>query len=109
MATTATTRATFGSILGAVTNAATSVSTVFDTATDALNMANSYVKNAAIDQKQRAKAHRNDFNYKLAEEVGMARTERQQTILEYTNKSEQHKQMFEKNYNEVLALLTETE
>lgn len=107
MATTATTRMTFGSVLGAVTSVATSVGDTFDTVNKGIGMANSYVSNAALDQKQRAKAHRNDFNYKLAEEVAMQRTERQKTILEFTTQNPENKELFEKNYNEVLALLNE--
>lgn len=107
MAQTATARLTLGSVLGTVESAATSISSVFDTATKGINMANKYVSDASKKQNIRSIVDMHDFQNKLAEEKAMEETLRKKTILEFTNQSEENKNLFENAFNRINELLAE--
>lgn len=107
MATQATARLTLGSVFGTINSAATSVSSVFDTATKGINMANKFVTDASEKQNIRSIVDMHDFTEKLTEEKAMEETLRKKAILDFTNQSQDNKDLFEAGYNRIKELLAE--
>lgn len=103
----ATARMTFGTVLDTVGEAAIAVSTVVGTGIKGVNMLDKYVSNASLEQDKRAKARLKSLDKIIAEEIAIEAMNRQLKIDEITSKSSRHQELFQQNYNEILAVLSE--
>lgn len=90
----ATTRMTFGAVLSTVTNTANAVSDAVNTVGDAIGMANSFVNNAAIDQKERQVAHRAIFRSQLIRESSMEIAKGNAEALAFARESDDNAKLF---------------
>lgn len=101
----ATTRVALSSVLGTVTSVATAVGTTFETATDGIGMLHSLVKNAARHQTLRHAAEESSFEARLIEELSMSDTVRQLEIKTFTDKSQDHLNLYLANEKRVTAAI----
>lgn len=79
----ATARMSIGSAFGAITNAAESVASVFGTTTKAIGMLDTFVSDAAKNQKLRSVANTADFKKKLEQDKAMENTVRIKQVREF--------------------------
>ena len=98
-------RMTFGTAMDTVSNAAVAISTTINAGIKGVDMLDNFVSKAKLEQEKRYKAELLDLDYKIAEEIGMERTARQAKIKEFVKMNPESADDYQKNYNEVLALL----
>lgn len=101
----ATTRMTVGSLLGAVNEAATAVSSTFTAATRGIGMLNTYVTEAAENQRERTIVNRDQFRHRLIEEASMQEAQRRVAVLDFINTSDVNKELYSSAYSRLSKLL----
>jgi hypothetical protein len=98
-------RTTAGSVLGTVTSAADAVGSVFGAASRGISMLDKYVADAQSNQTLRSVVDRDTFTQVLAEEKAMEEAVRKIQVLEFTNKSTDHKDLYSTAYDRIQALI----
>ena len=101
----ATTRIAFGAVLSTVNDAAQSVSAIFGTVTEGIGMANTFVKNAAEQQRLRAVVDMDNFGERLTEEKAMEEALRKKQVEEFTNASKDNERLYSTAYDRIAALV----
>ena len=100
-----TTRLSFGAVLGTVQATANTLTGALDAAAAGVGMLNSFVTQAADNQRLRQVADKEDFVEDLIREKGQQRTESDVKVAKFTSKSEGHKIAYAQHYARFEALL----
>ena len=95
------------SILTTITKAAGSVSAVFDATTKGVSMLDAAVTKASDEQKLRHRAQRRKFVHNLVRESSMEQAVADQQVVEFCSKSDSHKSLFEKSFDEFNELFSD--
>lgn len=98
-------RMTLGAVLGTVTTAANTLSSTFDAANKGIGMLNTFVSDAADNQRLRSIANKERFTEQLIEDMAMEDTVRALKIDDFVSQSTQHKSHFEERYSVYESLL----
>ena len=91
--------------LNAVSSAGNAVSSIFSATTDVISMGHSFISEAASNQKERQLVNKRHFRTELAAESGQRMLALQDRISEITKGDKNRVDLFQSEYNEVLALL----
>lgn len=101
----ATAKIALSSVMDAATSAANSVGAVFSVTTKGIGMLDAIVTKVSNEQKLRHKAGGHTFVKNLIRESAEAEAIANLNVLDFCNKSEQHKELFESAFNEFSAIL----
>lgn len=104
-----TTRLSLSAVLGSVHSMANTVTGAFDAASAGVGMLNSFVTQAADNQRLRQIADKEDFIEDLIREKAIQRTESDVKIDQFTSKSEGHKIAYGNHYHRFASLLRTAE
>lgn len=99
------TRMTIGNILGTVSSAANTITGAMDAASAGIGMLNSFVTQAADNQRIRQIADKEDFVEDLIREKAVQRTESDVKIAKFTSKSTGHATAYGNHYDRFTQLL----
>lgn len=100
-----TTRLSFSAVLGTVQATANTVTGALDAAAAGVGMLNSFVTQAADNQRLRQLADKEDFLEDLIREKAQQRTESDVKIDKFTSKSSGHKAAYTSHYSRFEKLL----
>lgn len=100
-----TTRLSFGAVLGSVQSAANTMTGALEAASAGIGMLNSFVTQAADNQRIRQVADKEDFVEDLIREKGQQRTESDVKVAKFTSKSEGHLKAYNSHYARFESLL----
>ena len=101
----ATARMTIGALFGTVTNAAGAVSSTIDAVSAGVGMLETFVDNAALQQRKRMAADIVDLDQRIAVEKGEQMAQREVDTLKFCSQSDFHKESFDRNYALIVAAL----
>lgn len=101
----ASTRMSLSAVLGSVHSAATTVTGALDAASAGIGMLNSFVTQAADNQRIRQIADKEDFVENLISEKAMQRTEMLAKVDKFKSKSQGHAQAYDAAYARFTQLL----
>lgn len=104
-----TTRLSFSAVLGTVQATANTVTGALDAAAAGVGMLNSFVTQAADNQRLRQIADKEDFIEDLIREKGQQRTESDVKIAKFTSKSPDHLTAYKSHYSRFEKLLRTAE
>lgn len=100
-----TTRLSLSAVLGSVHSMANTVTGAFDAASAGVGMLNSFVTQAADNQRLRQIADKEDFIEDLIREKAQQRTESDVKVAKFTAKSAGHKEAYSNHYARFESLL----
>lgn len=100
-----TTRLSFGAVLGTVQATANTLTGALDAAAAGVGMLNSFVTQAADNQRLRQVADKEDFIEDLVREKAQQRTESDVKIAKFTSKSTGHLAAYNNHYARFESLL----
>lgn len=103
----ATAKVAIGSIMDTITQTAISVSSVVQTANKGVGMLDALVTKVSTEQQLRYRADKHTFVKNLIREASEAQTAADLQVIQFCAKSSDHKDMFEKNFNEFSELFND--
>lgn len=96
-------RLAIGSLFGAVVAVADTTTGTLNTVSKSVGMLETFVDDAARDQKDRSAANAEMSMQKISEDLALEMSEREQMVLKYTSQSAAHAESFKSNYDRILA------
>jgi hypothetical protein len=103
----ATAKVAIGSIMDTITQTAISVSSLVNTTNKGIGMLDALVTKVSDEQRLRYRADRHVFIKNLIRESSESQTAADLQVISFCSKSKEHKEMFEKNFDEFSNLFAE--